>query len=97
MEYIPKFKLNQQVYYQDKGYFIRGMQTKECSHPNPEIVYSLSVNESRPCTSNVTTLSLIEENSILSILEHKNIKIKEAIDLLAREGIASIKYKPLIY
>jgi hypothetical protein len=85
--YTPKFKINDKVYFEDKEYFVRGMMAKECSHPNPEIEYCLSELENRPCTSNISNKTAVNENKILSLKDYKSKKIKEAKDFLISEGV----------
>ena len=84
--YTPKFKINDEVYFEDKKYFVRGMIAKECS-PNPEIEYFLSELENRPCTSNVSNKTGVEEIKLLSLKDYKSKKIKEAKDFLISEGV----------
>ena len=70
--YIPKFKINDEVYFEDKKYFVRGMIAKASSHPNPEIEYFLSEKENRICTSNVSDKENINENCLLSLNDYKS-------------------------
>lgn len=85
--YTPKFKINDEVYFEDKKYFVRGMMAKGCSHPNPEIEYCLSELKNRPCTSNVSNKTGVEEIKLLSLKDYKSKKIKEAKEFLISEGV----------
>ena len=86
-KYTPKFQINDKIYFQDEVYFVRGMMAKECSHPYPEIEYCLSELENRPCTSNVSNKTGVEESRMLSLEDYKSKKIEEARRLLISEGV----------
>jgi len=87
INYIPKFEINDIVYFKDDKYFVRGMIAKACSHPDPEIQYFLSKKENRPCTTNTSDWENINENRLLSLKDYKSKKIKEAKELLISEGL----------
>ena len=88
INYTPKFKINEQVYFQDKKYFIRGAIAKASSHPDPEIEYFLSEKENHPCTTNVSDKENINENMLWTLKDYKDKKIKEAKDFLISEGVS---------
>ena len=85
--YTPKFKINDQVYFDHKKYFVRGMIAKASSHPDPEIEYFLSEKENRACTTNISKWENINEIRLLSLKDYKTKKIKEAKEFLIREGV----------
>ena len=89
MNYEPKFKINQEVYLEDDKYYVRGMMAKGSSHPNPDVVYFLSKEYNRPCTSNATDKSEIDECKLISVKDYEDKKIKEAQDFLRSKGLLS--------
>ena len=89
MNYEPKFKINQEVYLKDDKYYVRGMMAKGSSHPGPEIVYFLSKEYNRPCTSNTTDKSEIDEGKLITVKDYEDKKIKEAQEFLRSKGLLS--------
>ena len=85
--YTPKFKINDEVYFEENIYFVRGMIAKASSYPNPEIEYFLSKKENTPCTSNVSNKENVNEKSLLSLQDYKSRKIKKAKEFLIKEGV----------
>jgi len=89
MNYVPKFKINEEVYLENDKFFIRGMMAKGSSHPNPDVVYFLSKEFNRPCTSNKSDKSEIDECNLISLKDYEDKKIKEAQEFLRSKGLLS--------
>lgn len=87
LNYQPKFHLNEKVVFNKEQYFIRGMITAECSHPNPEIEYILSKEWNHESTTNKTDVTWVNERLIHSMEEWEKIDIEDAIKRLKERGV----------
>lgn len=87
LNYQPKFQINEKVYYGEEIYYIRSINAKSNSYPDPEIEYDLSKEWNRSCTTNKSDLQHINENVILTEDEYESNKIEEAKAFLKAKGI----------
>ena len=85
--YQPKFHINERVMYNGGLFYVRGFRTKSQSHPNGELVYELSSEWNHPSTTNKTTLSDIDEKSLMTVPEYEVIEVEKAKALLKSKGL----------
>lgn len=87
LSYQPKFQVNEPVMYKGVKYYVRAVRSMDCSHPNPELEYDLSIQQNRACTTNKTDLHNIREKDLITCNDFEFNEIENAKRLLISKGI----------